>query len=161
MITGIHAMFYTKRAEELRAFLRDVLELPWVDAGGGWPIFAAPPTDLAVHETDEDAGHELYLICDDIEEVSKKLARHGILASNVTDRGWGLATELRLPSGDIIGIYEPRHPRPHKKRAARKAPRRKAAAKKTASKKAAAKKAAAKKSRARTVSRTTRKKKRR
>ena len=114
MITGIHAMFYTKSADEMRRFLRDVLELPWVDAGGGWPIFAAPPTDLAVHETDEDAGHELYLMCDDIEDVARKLAKHGITAPPVTDRGWGLATELRLPSGDIIGIYEPRHPRPHK-----------------------------------------------
>lgn len=116
MITGIHAMFYTKRAEEMREFLREVLELPWVDAGGGWPIFAAPPTDLAVHETDENSGHELYLICDDIAKVTKKLAEHGIRSTPVADRGWGLATELQLPSGDVIGIYEPRHPRPHKVR---------------------------------------------
>jgi len=116
MITGIHAMFYTRRAEEMREFLRDVLGLPWVDAGGGWPIFAAPPTDLAVHETEADAGHELYLICDDIEDVAKKLTKHGIQMTPVEDRGWGLATELRLPSGDVIGIYEPRHPRPHKVR---------------------------------------------
>ena len=114
MITGIHAMFYTKRADELRAFLRDVLELPWVDAGGGWPIFAAPPTDLAVHESDENSGHELYLMCDDIHAVAKRLADRGIQSSGIADRGWGLATELQLPSGDVIGIYEPRHPRPHK-----------------------------------------------
>ena len=118
MITGIHAMFYTRSADELRAFLRDVLELPWVDAGGNWPIFAAPPTDLAVHETDENTGHELYFICDDIQDVVRKLEAHGIrTTAPVTDRGWGLATELQLPSGDVIGIYEPRHPRPHKHKA--------------------------------------------
>ena len=129
MITGIHAMFYTKRAEEMREFLRDVLGLKWVDAGGGWPIFAAPPTDLAVHETEEDSGHELYLICDDIADVTAKLEKHGITATPVSDRGWGLATELRLPSGDIVGIYEPRHPRPHKATKRRKATRAKSKAK--------------------------------
>ena len=121
MITGIHAMFYSKRADDMRDFLRDVLELPWVDAGGGWPIFAAPPTDLAVHETETESGHELYLICDDLEAISKKLAKHDIKMKPIEDRGWGLATELLLPSGDVIGIYEPRHPRPHKLRKARKA----------------------------------------
>ena len=30
----------------------------------------------------------------------------------VTDRGWGLATQIRLPGGDEIGLYEPRHPSP-------------------------------------------------
>jgi catechol 2,3-dioxygenase-like lactoylglutathione lyase family enzyme len=35
MITGIHAIMFTPDAEALRAFLRDVLELPSVDAGGG------------------------------------------------------------------------------------------------------------------------------
>jgi catechol 2,3-dioxygenase-like lactoylglutathione lyase family enzyme len=117
MISGIHAMFYTKRADEMREFLREVLGLPWVDAGGGWPIFAAPPTDLAVHETEEEAGgHELYFICDDIQAIQKKLANRGIEMSPIEDRGWGLASQLQLPSGDTVGIYEPRHPRPHKAR---------------------------------------------
>ena len=131
MITGIHAMFYTKRADEMRAFLRDILELPWIDAGGGWPIFAAPPTDLAVHESDENSGHELYLICDDIHAVAKRLAQRGIQSSGIADRGWGLATELQLPSGDVIGIYEPRHPRPHKPRKTRRPKARSKAKKKS------------------------------
>ena len=52
MITGIHAMMYSPRAEAVRAFLRDVLELPHVDAGGGWLIFKAPPAEMAVHPTE-------------------------------------------------------------------------------------------------------------
>jgi hypothetical protein len=84
-------------------------------------FFAAPPTDLAVHETDDESGHELYLICDDIYAVEKRLAKSGIPSSGIIDRGWGLVTELRLPSGDVIGIYQPRHPRPHKTRKARSA----------------------------------------
>ncbi|MGH7684361.1 MAG: VOC family protein, partial [Vulcanimicrobiaceae bacterium] len=120
VITGIHALFYTKRPNEMYAFLRDVLELPWIDAGNGRLFFAAPPTDLAVHETEEDSGHELYLMCDDIHAVVKRLAQRGVPSTGISDRGWGLVTELKLPSGDVIGIYEPRHPRPHKTRKARK-----------------------------------------
>lgn len=120
VITGIHAIFYTKRADDMYAFLRDVLDLPWIDAGGGRLFFAAPPTDLAVHATAEDSGHELYLMCDDIHAVVKRLAQRGVQSTGITDRGWGLVTELQLPSGDVIGIYEPRHPRPHKTRKARK-----------------------------------------
>jgi hypothetical protein len=35
MITGVHAVQFTRDADALRAFLRDVLELDSVDAGGG------------------------------------------------------------------------------------------------------------------------------
>jgi hypothetical protein len=60
MITGIHAIVYSKHADAVRAFFADVLGLKSVDAGEGWPIFAAPPTEIAVHPTDEAAEHELY-----------------------------------------------------------------------------------------------------
>ena len=33
MITGIHAVLFTRDADALREFLRDVLDLPSVDAG--------------------------------------------------------------------------------------------------------------------------------
>ena len=53
MITGVHAIQFTPDADALRAFLRDVLELRAVDAGGGWLIFGLPPAELAVHPSDE------------------------------------------------------------------------------------------------------------
>lgn len=113
MISGIHAMIYSRHAEEVRKFLSDVLELPSVDAGDGWPIFAAPVTEIAVHSTDDEPEHELYLICDDIHATVAKLAERGIeTAMPVADRGWGLVTQLILPGGERIGMYEPRHPRP-------------------------------------------------
>src|SRR5262245_51486933 len=49
MITGMHAVVYTRDAEADRAFFRDVLGFSSVDAGGGWLIFAAPPSELACH----------------------------------------------------------------------------------------------------------------
>ena len=62
MITGVHAIISTPDAEAHRAFFRDVLDLRAVDAGGGWLIFGLPPAELAVHPTDGDARHELFLM---------------------------------------------------------------------------------------------------
>ena len=47
MITGVHAIIFTKDANGVRALFRDVLEFPSVDAGEGWLIFALPPAELA------------------------------------------------------------------------------------------------------------------
>jgi hypothetical protein len=113
MITGLHAILYSRHAEGVRAFLRDVLELRSVDAGDGWPIFAAPPAELAVHPTDDAPEHELYLMCDDIETTVEQLKQRGVETDGpVQDRGWGLLTTLVLPGGDRLGLYEPRHPSP-------------------------------------------------
>jgi hypothetical protein len=66
MIGGAHTILYSKRAEEVRAFFRDVLEFPSADAGRGWLIFAMPPGELAIHPTEQPARQELYLMCADI-----------------------------------------------------------------------------------------------
>jgi hypothetical protein len=110
MISGIHAVIYSKQAERLREFFRDVLRLPSVDAGHGWLIFALPPAELAVHP-EEDSYHELYLMCDDVQATTENLKSKGVqLATPIADRGWGLVTRLKLPGGDEIGLYQPKHP---------------------------------------------------
>jgi catechol 2,3-dioxygenase-like lactoylglutathione lyase family enzyme len=109
VISGIHAIFYTKHAKQMYEFLKDVLDLRYVDAGNGRLFFAAPPTELAVHESDDESGHELWLICDDIEATVRQLEIKGIKTTPVGDRGWGLVTTLELPGGDTIGLYEPKH----------------------------------------------------
>jgi predicted enzyme related to lactoylglutathione lyase len=109
MISGIHAIIYSKQAERLREFLRDVLKLPFVDAGHGRLIFASPPAELATHP-DEDSYHELYLMCDDVQSTAKALQTKGVtLTVPIADRGWGFVTRLKLPSGDEIGLYQPKH----------------------------------------------------
>jgi predicted enzyme related to lactoylglutathione lyase len=113
MITGMHVILYSRHAESVREFLSNVLEWRSVDAGGGWPIYAAPPTELAVHPTEAQAQHEVYLMCDDVNAVVDKLAQRGINTDGpIADRGWGLLTTLVLPGGERIGLYEPRHARP-------------------------------------------------
>jgi len=111
MFIGAHTIMFSRQADELRAFFRDVLELESVDAGGGWLIFALPPAELAVHPDEGATRHELYLVCDDIEATRKKLEAKGVeFTQPVTDQRWGLLTAIRLPDGSELGIYQPKHP---------------------------------------------------
>ena len=111
MINGAHAVIFSRDAEALRAFLRDTLGFPSVDAGGGWLIFALPPAELAAHPTEGDVHHELYLMCDDIEATVAELTGKGVeFTGPVSDEGFGLVTAIKLPGGGELGLYEPRHP---------------------------------------------------
>jgi catechol 2,3-dioxygenase-like lactoylglutathione lyase family enzyme len=113
MINGAHTIIYTQDADALRAFLRDVLELRNVDAGGGWLIFALPPGEIAAHPTDEAGHQELYFMCDDIEGTVEDLKGKGVEFSGpISDEGFGLMTAMKVPGGGEIGLYEPRHPTP-------------------------------------------------
>ena len=112
MLIGAHAILYSKNAEADRAFLRDVLRLSNVDVGGGWLIFALPTSEVAIHPADSDAKHELYLMCADISDFIEVMREHGIECGPVSHERWGLLTQLRLPGGGQLGVYEPRHPRP-------------------------------------------------
>ena len=108
----MHAIVFSSEAEQVRAFFRDVLGLPSVDAGG-WLIFALPPAELAVHPADGDTRHELYLMCDDIHATLAELRAKGVdVANDVADQGWGLVAAIRLPDGSELPVYEPRHPSP-------------------------------------------------
>lgn len=113
MITGVHAIIFTRDAEGVRAFFRDVLGFSSVDAGGGWLIFALPPAELAAHPAEDDSHHQLYLMCDDIHGTVEELKLKGVeFIRSVTDAGWGLITALELPGGGELALYEPRHASP-------------------------------------------------
>jgi predicted enzyme related to lactoylglutathione lyase len=111
MITGTHALIYTNRADEIRAFFRDVIKLPSVDAGHGWLIYSLPPAELGIHPDEEGNRTGLYLICDDINSTVADLKARGVNFSQaITDAGFGLVTAIRLPDGSDLGLYQPKHP---------------------------------------------------
>jgi hypothetical protein len=112
MITGAHSIIFSKNPDADRGFLREVLKLPNVDAGDGWLIFGLPPAEVAIHPSDANDVHELYLICDDIGAVTAELARHGIACSPLESYHWGLLVRVTLPGGGKLGVYQPRHARP-------------------------------------------------
>jgi catechol 2,3-dioxygenase-like lactoylglutathione lyase family enzyme len=113
MLTGAHVVVYAEDAERARAFFRDVLDLPSVDAGEGWLIFALPPAELGVHPAEQTGRHELYLMCDDIEATVAELTRKGArFDGDVSDQGFGRVATLAVPGLGPVGLYEPRHPSP-------------------------------------------------
>jgi catechol 2,3-dioxygenase-like lactoylglutathione lyase family enzyme len=112
MIRGAHVVLYSRNAEADRAFFRDVLDYPFVDAGHEWLIFALPPAELAIHPADANDVHELFLMCDDVEAFTAQMARRGVACSDLQRERWGLITHLTLPGGGALGIYEPTHPSP-------------------------------------------------
>ncbi|MGA8618224.1 MAG: extradiol dioxygenase [Candidatus Sulfotelmatobacter sp.] len=112
LINGAHVVIRTKDSEADRAFFRDVLRFPSVDAGYGWLIFAMPPLEAAFHPSESNDHHELYLMCDDIAATLNDLKSKSVKVSDVTERGWGKLANFMLPGGGKIGVYEPKHPSP-------------------------------------------------
>jgi hypothetical protein len=112
MIIGAHSIIYSANAEADRAFFRDVLKLAHIDAGKGWLIFGLPPAELAVHPSEVNNEHELFLMCDDLDAFMQELRKYHIACEPVQVRSYGLVTKLTLPGGGKLGIYQPRHPRP-------------------------------------------------
>lgn len=120
MLTGAHAVLFAQDPEMARAFFRDVLGWPSVDAHDGWLIFRLPPAELGVHPAASEAGaageppsgrHELYLMCDDIEATVAELEGKGVVFSGpVEDQGFGRVVRLRVPGAGELGLYQPRHP---------------------------------------------------
>jgi hypothetical protein len=134
MITGAHSIIYSKNPEADRGFLKDVLGLPHVDVGDGWLIFGLPPAEVAVHPSEKNDVHEFYLICADVDAFVARVTARGLSCSPVRDMGWGRLTQVSLPGGGKLGVYEPRHARPKPVLAARskKKPARRPAARRKA-----------------------------
>ena len=112
MITGAHVLLYSRNADADRAFLRDVLQFHFLDAGHGWLIFRLPPAEAAVHPSEGDAElrSELYLMCDNLEAQIKTFKEKGIDCTPVATERWGIRTTIVLPSGGRLGLYQPTHP---------------------------------------------------
>src|SRR5947199_7015969 len=112
MLIGSHSIIYSKNPEADRAFLRDVLKLTHVDVGHGWLIFGLPPAEVAVHPGKKNDVHEFYLMCDDVEAFIAQMKKRGVECGPVHNQGWGLLTQVTLPGGGKLGVYQPRHARP-------------------------------------------------
>jgi catechol 2,3-dioxygenase-like lactoylglutathione lyase family enzyme len=117
MITGAHVIAFAEDAAAARDFFRDVLEMPSVDAGGGWLIFALPPSEIALHPGvgwgEREGGHRLFLICDELEPTMADLRQKGVeFSGEVTQEDWGLLATMVVPGHGEVGLYQPVHPSP-------------------------------------------------
>lgn len=112
MINGGHVVIYSRDAEADKAFFRDVLKFPHVDANRGWLIFKLPPSEIAVHPSDENDTHEFFLMTDDLDAEIAALKKAGVPCEDPSQQAWGRLTRVRLPGGGTLGLYQPRHARP-------------------------------------------------
>jgi len=122
MFNGAHLLAYSKDPESDRAFLKDVLNFPHVDAGHGWLIFALPPSEIAFHPVDDTAAAagdesahtmlsgDLYLMCEDLSKTVAELEKKKVECSAIEELRWGIRTTFPLPSGSRVGLYQPKHP---------------------------------------------------
>ena len=51
-------------------------------------------------------------MCADVEALIAELSGQGVACSPVQNLGWGLLTQVTLPGGGKLGVYQPRHARP-------------------------------------------------
>jgi len=115
MIKGVHTMFYSSRAEELRAFIRDKLGFPFTDVGEGWLIFDLPEAEMGCHPADPAEGapagtHDISFYCDDIQNTVAELKQRGVeFTDQISDQGYGLVTHFKMPGGVEVSLYQPRY----------------------------------------------------
>jgi len=120
MFFGVHLLLNSRDPVADRAFFRDVLEIPAIDAGEGWLIFALPPAEMGIHPADTPsstthAGQDLasgtvYLMCESLTKTVDRLSAKGVEHTPVEEAGWGVVTSIGLPGGGKLGLYEPHHP---------------------------------------------------
>jgi predicted enzyme related to lactoylglutathione lyase len=48
-------------------------------------------------------------MCDDIDRTVAEFTHKGAVLGPIQERPWGRVTQIKLPSGAELGIYEPRH----------------------------------------------------
>jgi len=114
MIRGLHAMFYSTRAAELRAFFRDQLGLHGNDLGDGWLIFDLAEADLGVHPTDADGPPsgtaDISFYCDDLAATVRDLESRGVnFTQPIEDHGYGLVTFFEAPGEFTVQLYQPKY----------------------------------------------------
>jgi catechol 2,3-dioxygenase-like lactoylglutathione lyase family enzyme len=123
VILACHTLVYSDDAAATRAFFRDVLGLPHVDAGppgedggeGGWLIFRTGPSELGVHPTAGEGysaprHHAISFIVDDLDSTMTELRAKGAeFSSGPDDHGYGIVAMVTVPGADDVQLYQPRH----------------------------------------------------
>ena len=116
MILACHTLIYSDDADATRAFFRDVLGFPNVDAGTGdhnWLIFGTGPSELGVHPTDPPGQprHQITFMCDDITATLADLKAKGAeVTQDIRNDPFGQTAVIEVPGGaGEMMIYQPRH----------------------------------------------------
>lgn len=115
MIKGVHTMFYTSQAKELRDFIREKLGFSFTDVGDEWLIFNLPEADMGCHPASTKEGetsgtHAISFYCDDIYKTVEELKSKGVeFTMEIEDWGFGLVTFFKVPGDFSLQLYQPHY----------------------------------------------------
>ena len=122
MILATHLLVYSDDYEKTREFLRDVLQLPYADTGGGWLIFRTVPSEMASHpnawEHEGQAGgtdqrFDISMACDDLQATMDDLASRGAeFEGGIVEQPWGTTTQVKVPGAGTMMLYQPKYDLP-------------------------------------------------
>jgi catechol 2,3-dioxygenase-like lactoylglutathione lyase family enzyme len=122
VITAVHTLLYAEDPEAARAFVRDVLRMPYADTGGGWLIFRTGPSEMGVHPASwehegrkgsTDQRFDVSLMCDDLTATMADLADRGAeFDGDVEEEPWGRSVALRVPGAGTLMLFEPKYDPP-------------------------------------------------
>ena len=95
----------------VEAFLRDKLNLPATDVGGGWLLFDLPDAEMGCHPSETDQGPvpsgtaHVSFYCDDIQKTVAELKERGVeFTGGIEDHGYGFVTYFavrKLTEGSV------------------------------------------------------------
>lgn len=87
-------------------FARNLFGLSGAEAGGGWLVFALPPSQSGMDEFGSDDAHQLYLECRNLDRVIAVMAGQGVEAGPTTGEDWGRWVSVALPGGGMVRLHE-------------------------------------------------------
>jgi len=121
-IIGAHVLLYSDNPEADRAFFRDILNFPAVDAGGGWLIFALPPAEAGIHPSDGEKrqphggrrllGSVLYLMCDNLPALMSPSWPKALVAPPSKPKSGESKRRFNCPAAAKLVSINPRTRRP-------------------------------------------------
>ncbi len=115
MIRGLHGLFFSSKPNLTRAFLRDKLNLPVTDIGGGWLVFDVPVAQVSVHPKEEGPRHapgihDVSFLCDDLEGTVARLRSRGVkFEDEIEEQSYGYTIHFRMPGGIRAQLWEPKY----------------------------------------------------
>lgn len=107
MIDGAHVVIYSKDTEAAKAFTKDVLNFKYIDVHAGWLIFKLPPSEVAVHPSDENDLHEFYLTTNDLDVEIAGLKNAGVDCEEPSHQSWGRTRRIQRPGTACLDSINP------------------------------------------------------
>src|SRR5262245_35425665 len=79
---------------------------------GSWLVNLTAPAEVAIHPSEENGVHGLFLMCEAIERFVAAVKTPQIECGPVQTHGGCMVVRVTLPGGELLGVRQPRHARP-------------------------------------------------